>query len=82
MTQTCKPPINVWFANCDFSSRSWYDAGGGPLADEDRAKHMNMWPRALSHFEGASGYRADSFGVGKTVVDMVTEESTRVIDEK
>jgi hypothetical protein len=40
---------------------------------------MNMWPRALSHVEGASGYRVGSSGVGKTAEDMVTIKSTRVI---
>jgi hypothetical protein len=38
---------------------------------------MNMWPRALSHVEGASGYRrVGSSGVGKTAVDMVAVKST------
>jgi capsule polysaccharide modification protein KpsS len=41
---------------------------------------MNMWPRALSHVEGASGYRVGSSGVGKTAVDMVTVKSTRGIE--
>jgi hypothetical protein len=41
---------------------------------------MNMWPRALSHVEGASGYRVRSSGVGKTAVDMVNRKSTRVIE--
>jgi hypothetical protein len=41
---------------------------------------MNMWPRALSHVEGASGYRVGSSGVGKTAVDMVNRKSTRVIE--
>lgn len=69
----------MWFANWDFPSRSWYDAGGGSLADEGQAKHMNMWPRALSHVEGASGYRVGSSSVGTTAEDMVTVKSTRVI---
>lgn len=41
---------------------------------------MNMWPRALSHVEGASGYRVGSFGKGKTAVGMATVKSTRVIE--
>jgi hypothetical protein len=40
---------------------------------------MNMWPRALSHVEGASGYRVGSSGVGRVAEDMVIVESTRVI---